>query len=641
MRNFGYLFATAILLAGCGGSVSSNHGPSPSPAGAGLKGKLLGGQFPVTGSEVQLYAAGSSGYGSHAKALLTPAVTTDQNGEFDIPYGTYTCPSNGALTYLVATGGDPGLGSDNPAIALMATLGSCGNIANLPSVVINEVTTVASVWALAPFLGAGAQVGSSSTNARGLANAFANVNNLADLGTGLTPGTSAPANAVIPTAKINTLANIVAACINSDGTTACKPLFTAATPTNGSAPTNTIDAALYLARNPSSSAAALFNSAGPDPIFAPALSAAPPDWTLAVTYSGGGLDAPTSIAVDASGNVWAANLCAANSPCSSVTEFSPTGEPLSSSSGFAGRVGLWETFGLTIDSSGDVWVTSYQTTGVNSGQGSVTVLNSSGTVISSAGGYFAGGIDFPIAIAADTDGSIWTANQANSSATKLTHGGAQALSDEPIGIGHLMGPSAVAIDANHTAWFANRFADSGSVTGISSDGSRINTIASGGDDASGVATDSISTAASEGHIWVANYSTDSVSELSLNKEGSPSVVSSGSGYTGGGLSYPNGIAVDGTGNIWVTNYHGIIDKQGVELASTITELLGAESATPGKPLSPASGYGADAGLLQPFGIAIDSTGSAWVSNFGSSKIIQFVGVATPVKTPLVGPPQLP
>ena len=640
----GCLFAATILLAGCGGSVSFNQGSAPLPVTAELKGKLLGGQFPVTGAEVQLYAVGSTGYGSGAQALLSPAVTTDRNGDFLIPSGGYTCPSDSALTYLVATGGDPGLGSNNPAIALMAAVGSCGSLGSIPFIDIDEVTTVASVWALAPFLGPGAQVGTSSTNAQGLANAFANANNLADLATGAAPGTSAPAGAVIPVAKIYTLANIVAACINSDGTTACKPLFTAATPTNGSAPTNTIDAALYLARNPSSSVATLFTTPAPNPPFGPALTTAPPDWTLAVTYSGGGLDAPTSIAVDASGNVWAANYCASNSPCSSVTELSSTGEPLSTPSGFTGGGELWEDFGLAIDINGSVWVTNQQTASVNNGFGSLAVLNSTGTVISTAGGYFTGGIDFPVAVATDTDGSVWTANQGDSSASKLTNSGASALPSEPLGMGQLAGPAAVAIDASHNAWFANQDADSGSVTEISSDGSRLTTIASGGNETSGIATDSIGipTAASKGHVWATNYATDSVSELLLNNDGSVSVVSSG--YTGGGLSYPGGIAVDGAGNVWVANYHGLFNGQGKELPSTVSELQGSEAATlgaPGQPLSPASGYGADAGLQEPYGIAIDASGSVWVSNFGSSTITQFVGAATPVKTPMIGPPQLP
>ena len=114
------------------------------------------------------------------------------------------------------------------------------------------------------------------------------------------------------------------------------------------------------------------------------------------------------------------------------------------------------------------------------------------------------------------------------------------------------------------------------------------------------------------------------------------------GYTGGGLSYPYGIAVDGAGNVWVTNYYGII-AEGTEAPSTISELQGANGAKPGQPISPSTGYGSDAGLLEPHGIAIDASGNVWVSNAddGANSITQFLGVATPVKTPLAGPPQLP
>jgi streptogramin lyase len=89
--------------------------------------------------------------------------------------------------------------------------------------------------------------------------------------------------------------------------------------------------------------------------------------------------------------------------------------------------------------------------------------------------------------------------------------------------------------------------------------------------------------------------------------------------------------VDGAGNVWVGNYRG----------SSITELAGAGGSAPGTPLSPSTGFGSDASLTSPFAVAIDASGNVWVSNQGSSTITQFVGVATPVKTPVLGPPQLP
>jgi streptogramin lyase len=619
----GSLLLSLIVIAGCGGSSSINREPIPTPAPSALKGKALGGQFPVTGAEIQLYAAGSTGYGVSAQPLLSPALTTDSNGDFTITTSDYTCPSSTALTYIVATGGDPGLGSNNPYIALMAALGPCGQLNSIPFVNVNEVTTVASVWALAPFLGPGAQVGTSSTNAQGLTNAFANVNNIVAITNGTSPGASAPTGALVPAAKIYTLSNILASCINSTGSTACNALFIAAKPPSASLPTNTIGAALDIAQNPSNNVAALFALPTPQAPFGPTLSAAPNDWMIAVTFNGGGLDLPASIAVDALGNMWTANYCGSNNPCSSVTELSSTGQPLSSSSGFTNGA-LWEDYGLAIDVHGSVWVTNQQSDG---GNGSVSELNTSGQVGSA---YSGGGIYFPIAVATDTDGSIWTANQ-DSTVSKLSNNGTAISGSGGWGAHQVSDPSAVAIDANHNAWFANEGASSGSVTSVSSNGVTVNVIASGGDHPTGIATDriGISTNASQGHVWIANYTSSSISELELNNGGTVSVVSSG--YTGGGIDNPNGIAIDGAGNVWVANWIG----------NTLSELQGARGANPGQPLSPASGFGTDAHLDSPYGIALDASGNIWVSNFHSDTITQILGAAMPVTTPLVGPPQLP
>ncbi len=96
--------------------------------------------------------------------------------------------------YLVATGGKVGANQSNPNLALMTALGPCSNLSAQP-IVINEVTTAASAWALAPFAANEAltgninylYLGTSSTNTAGLANAFASVNNLVDISTGQAP----------------------------------------------------------------------------------------------------------------------------------------------------------------------------------------------------------------------------------------------------------------------------------------------------------------------------------------------------------------------------------------------------------------------------------------------------------------------
>ena len=127
-------------------------------------------------------------------------------------------------------------------------------------------------------------------------------------------------------------------------------------------------------------------------------------------------------------------------------------------------------------------------------------------------------------------------------------------------------------------------------------------------------------------MWVSNFYSDSISEVS-----SAGLVLS-NGYTGGGLSHPQTIAIDGAGNLWIANYRG----------SSITELAGASSTAPaGTALSPAAGFGSHSAMRQGYAIAVDASGNLWVSNFGSNTITEFVGLAAPVKTPLIGPPNTP
>ena len=83
--------------------------------------------------------------------------------------GDYTCPSSTAMVYIVATGGNPGNGNGavNPNLAMMATLGQCGNLTPSSFVNISELTTVAAVYALQPFMTTYTSVGTSATNPQG------------------------------------------------------------------------------------------------------------------------------------------------------------------------------------------------------------------------------------------------------------------------------------------------------------------------------------------------------------------------------------------------------------------------------------------------------------------------------------------
>jgi hypothetical protein len=400
-------FAIAGLLAGCG---SSNVDTAPATTALHLTGKVFGGQQPVSGATLQLYAAGTAGYASAATALLTKTVTSDSNGSFSIT-GDYTCPAN-AQVYLVATGGNPGLTpstTTNANLAMMTGLGACSSLTASTPVTINELTTVASVWSLARFMSGYAALGSSATNTAGLASAFAVIPEVVNTGTGNTPGPALPANASLSTTELNTLADILAACVNTSGgaagdTTNCGKLFTAAT-AGSSVPHDTIAAALNIALNPALNTSSLFALTSASSPFQPMLQSAPQNFLVAITYSGGGLNAPAAIAPDAAGNIWAAN---ANS---TLTELSNTGAAISPSGGFTGG-GLNNPSALAIDTAGTVWVT-------NRTGNSISLFNASGAPLSRSP-LTGGGLSGPSSIAINEDGSAWITNAGNSSVSAFS-----------------------------------------------------------------------------------------------------------------------------------------------------------------------------------------------------------------------------
>jgi hypothetical protein len=172
-------------------------------------------------------------------------------------------------------------------------------------ITINEVTTVATVYALAPFVSDYANVGYASGNGAGMTNAFATEHVLVDTATGFAQGSST-GGVTLPTAAINSLADSIAACINSasNASAACSALFTATGVT--ASHLNTVAALAALAHNPASNVGTIFGLAGATAPFQPQLSKAPGDWTLSIYYNGGGLSAPTGIAIDATGNAWVA-----------------------------------------------------------------------------------------------------------------------------------------------------------------------------------------------------------------------------------------------------------------------------------------------------------------------------------------------
>ncbi|MGO8934682.1 MAG: hypothetical protein ACLPLZ_11380 [Terracidiphilus sp.] len=638
MRIFAVIAASfgTLLLSGCAGMPAINTSSTGSVSGTALHGSVRGGQNPIVGAHVYLYAVNTTGYGGPGIApnstnasvsLLRNAtgtaqdanghyyVTTDQYGNFTIT-GDYSCPSSYAHPYFYASGGDSGSGA-NSAIALTAPAQACNTSASTD---VNEVSTVVTAYAYAGFASDPTHVSSSSTTlaATGVTNAANNIANLEDISLSVALATTPAGNGTVPQAEINTIANILAACVNSTGpgSTQCSTLFTNAT-NNGVEPIDTATAALNVAHYPGVNVGNLFGLQIADSPFQPMLPSTPVpnDFTIAVSYTGGGLNSPVPIAIDAAGDVWLGNTATG---ANSVSEFSPLGAPVSAS-GYTGG-GIVDPYSIAIDSSGNLWT-------ANVTPDSLSKLGSNGTPVSTSAGYTGGGLNAPYAIAFDPLGHVWVVNNVGSSLSEFSSGGtAITTSSGDTGGGISNDPVSLAIDASGNIWVTDsitlgalsEFNSAGTTPGSPISPSTGDT-GGGLNDPWGLAVDA------SGNIWVADSGTGA-NRISLFGA-SGTAISSPLGYTGGGLSIPEALAIDGAGNVWVVNRASNLTSPPYP-DSSISEFNSSGTA-----ISPATGY--TAGLNLSIRIAVDGSGNVWVPNATLNTVTEFVGAGSPVVTPIV------
>jgi hypothetical protein len=595
------LASTAILLNGCSGAFTSST-PVASAAHA-ITGSVRGGNQVISNSNIYLYAAGTGGYGTAARSMLNGAgyVSTGSAGDFSIT-SDYTCQP-GDQVYLLALGGNPGLppGSNNAALALMAALGPCSSLQASTFIVMNEVTTVSAAYALAGFMGSATQLSSSGTAlaVTGVANAFRSAANLADYTSGSSYATTPAGNGTVPQAEIDSLANILSACVNSSGTTStCSSLFAAATPPGGSAPTDTIQAILNIAHNPGLNVSTLYLLSPGTAPFQPTLPSAPNDWTVSISYNIIPTTSPYvstyGISVDGAGNVWVASLRA-------ITELDPAGAFISPSGGYtAGLTGTDFTNALAIDASNNAWIGVVPNNLFNSSR--VVKLGPGGSLLSPVGGYTGGGVaDFAIgAMAFDPAGELWAApGSPYSGVAKLSPTGSP-LSPSTGFTGGTISQygSSIISDILGNIWVLNnKYANAGTVTVTSTPciGVEYETMA-------------IDNA---GSLWSPGDS------ALLKCDGSGNLISSATGYATN-LDDVEGISIDGDGRAWYFSEDGPIGVIG----------------NSGAAISPNGGY--QSAALQNTGanyFALDGSGNVWVASDGSY-VVEFIGMASPVVTPL-------
>jgi len=603
---------------------------SATSRGPVLNGVVQVGSLPVTGASVSLLAAGSGGYASASSQVA--ASTTDQKGEFTVPAG-YACPSPTSQMYLVATGGKAGSSAGNPNRTLMTALGSCSNLSSA-SVVVNEVTTVASAFATAPFAANDAlsgnksylYLGTSSGNVSGLANAFATVNNLVDITTGQARFIVPAGNATVPYVKINTLADVLNACtitsggVEGDGSV-CGDLFTATDVLaqhslyNSVAPTDTLQAVFNIAQHPTNNYGyqldqnniliTLATTASP---FQPILTERQNDWSISLNYTGGGglSSASTvgSFAVDATGNLWITD-----SKAGSVIEFNAIGAARSPSTGFPAGGGP-----IAIDANGYVWV---------SGDGALTELTSLGSAApgSPFGGVQGGGSDLAI----DAQSNLWIANDGG--VNEFSNLGVALSPVEGFTNSGINGIAAVGIDSSNNVWAGN--GTSSNFAELTNPGGQL--IVNSTQTPAGTILPGLA-ASSAGRIWGVSSGGLVFNVPPYGGEGSELIPT----YYTENLNDPNpilssapqGLALDGAGTVWVASQGGGTTSGGQTIAPSILPIAPAMIA------NNTANYLASSTLAAgPLRVAVDGSGNVWVL-LANNTITEYVGVAVPVVTPI-------
>ena len=642
MKTTRRLFSLALgacvsaLLSGC---TLENTASPGLEQGAALQGGVHGGNQPVVGAKVFLLQANTTGYGgvgiaaastNASKSLLTIGtvdvstgatnglryVTTDANGSFSIT-GDYTCTS-GSQVYLYVLGGNTGAGT-NSASGFLSVLGTCPSsgsfLGTVPYVWINEVTTVAAAYALAGFASDALHVSNSGTALAntGMANAFANFSTLANVANGTAYAVN-PHNSsgTVPQSELNTLANILAACVNTSDAVPgnCNNLFSYVR-SNGATGTTAIDTAteaFYIAQHPGIAVSSLFGLQTASSPFQPTLSQAPNDFTVGIVHHNNGVIEPIGIAIDAKGNAWIADGDTYDGP-NGLSGFTNLGAVAANSPVAADSTNhFFFPQGLAIDQSGFIWVINQSYNG--SPNPYLSKLTGAGVDVASYSGnsmYISNGI------AIDPSGGVIVANTgsgSNSNISRFTSAGA-AASNSPIVLTNSVGATGLAVAASGYVYPAD-----GDFNGNDSNVHRFLYTASGSTPA--IATSSstlyLDAVDASGNVWIADGSGRRVIEVNSNGAavtGSPFATS---------LS-PYAVAIDGNSNIWLSGASPFV----------------AELSPAGAQISPTSyGYGKAAlnSTAEMLSMAIDGCGDVWLADYNNNNVVELIGAAVPVVTPI-------
>jgi hypothetical protein len=612
-------------------------------------------------------------------------------------YTVTSVPTSGVASFTVTATGVLGSGTNltgayvqpvqtnNANLVNLAVLGNCptsgsANFSSLPYVYLNEVSTVAAAYSLSGFfsnsstalassdavhLSIPAENGFGSTAWTGIENAANNAAQLYDT-SGAVQGTSGDGEShiansatlsggVVPQALLNTMADVLATCTDSNSTasaisTACKTLFgyvsstvqsggvPSTTAQGGVAPVDTATAAIDMAHNPGNSNASkiLALATGVVPYTPTVTSTGSKDLVIAINFPVPAAEQsgiftnyqdPTngvtqnvtlgSSAVDAQGNVWVGSyqygVTQGNGNQSGyLMEYDPLGnQKLALQLGFTPQM-------EALDLQGNVWVVNNAYTG--GGTTAIYEYSPSTGVLTS----FNPAVTNPESVSIDGLGDVFETSYPQGQAVEIN-----SLGQTSCTYSSNFNVFATAVDASNNFWLGTyagpvqvyppyTFSRTGGIQCAATPSYQA---------PNNVSQPQVIAFDQSGHAWVTQRTFSANNPISVINR----TANTQTNHSGGNMYGATAAAVDGNGNVVVGNwvYSGnratftILNNAGTAL-TTGSGLTGNYTVNGGSAVTTTEGF---------WFYSLDASGNLW-SN-GNNYVHEYIGVAAPVKTPLV------
>ncbi len=382
---------------------------------------------------------------------------------------------------------------------------------------------------------------------------------------------------------------------------------------------------------------------------------------------------PSGIAVDGSGNLYIASGSVRKvSTNGIISTVAGSGNPgFSGDGGPASGARLDNPYGVAVDASGNIYIADLGNNRIRkvSAGGIITTIAGNGTVSFSGDGGSAATaqLNNPTSVAVDSSGNLFIADTGNyrvrkvsaiGTITTVAGNGAYGTSGVggPATSAQMSGPSAVVVDSSGNLFIADSDGAIARIMKVTPNGT-INTVAgvalSGFSGDGGPATSAAlnnptgMTVDSAGNLFIADLGNFRVRKVSASSGIITTVAGTGvSGFSGdgglatsAGLSGPTGVAVDGAGNLYIVDnglgaelVFGNHRVRKVSANGIITTVAGNGGCCLVANGSPATGPT----IYDPFAITVDSSGDLFITEPGDVREVTPGGVINLVAGSSIG-----